>query len=351
MDTLVDREARNPYYRYWRHVAMPLSASLVAHLVLVILLAFKSFDVGAGAAAVSDYEASLTDSVGDQLRDAFQWSSSDPLEALQAPVEDDSFQSLAALDVPDDRLSELSSDLASVSAAAGPGLGLGDGALSLLGTGGGAAEAGSGGFGSGLGGTGGLGQSGLWGLQFRAARVVYVVDFSGSITAVVEPLKRELKRSVGQLLPAQSFNVIVFFSTPGVDAGAAQHESFATDLAPATEDRKRAFFSWIDRRAPQGKTAPVGAIRRSLEMKPELILLHSDGYFDDEQAAAKIIELVRKARVKLHCLVFDELLFDEPRGLPARATLGVEAMRSIAQGAGGSFKIVTSKDLARSAGR
>lgn len=349
-DTLPDREARNPFLRYLLHLGLPTVLSLVVHAGLFGFLGFKTFAVMAREPIqVGEYEARLTESLADQMQNAFSWS--DPA-ALETPDELAPEPSLEALISPQDFSTDFSaSDLDTPALGGGiddgSGLGIGDGALTLLGTGSGAAESGRGGFGAGFGSGGSrIGQAGVWNLRIVADKIVYVVDFSGSIIVAVDDLKRELKRSIGQLNPSQSFNVIIFYSSGGGVDERVQTESFRSKLEPATEDNRRAFFTWIDRKAPRGVTEPLEAMRRALALDPEAVFLFSDGFFDDS-IVGEITRANRRTRAMVCCLVFDEQLLEDTSGLAPRETDGSRRLQRIAEANDGKFKIVTGKDLGR----
>ncbi len=342
VETVADREVRNPFFGYMMHLGLPLSVSLAVHVAVFSFLAVKTFRVLAQPGVeIGDYEASLTQSLTDQMKDAFRWDEDNPLDAPETPPEE-SLESLT----PD--LAEM--DTSALDADPGPagessGLGIGDGQLSLLGMGTGAGEAGAGGFGTGLGGGGArMGEAGIWDLRIRANKIVYVVDFSGSIIIAVDALKSELKRSIGRLKPSQSFDVIIFYS----EFEGPKMDIFKPKLEPATEDVRREFFTWIDRRAPRGDTYPVQAVKRALSLKPEAIFLFSDGRFSDpDRDEAEINESNRTTRAKIYCLVFDEIYLGDVSALTPKDNDGSLRLKRIATTNGGTTKIVTGRDLAR----
>jgi hypothetical protein len=343
-EALADREARNPHLRWLVHVGLPLAVSVVVHLGLVAFLALKTFGaLTRPGAELGQWRGSVVEAPN--TASAFQWGEvSLPRPPAEFP-DAASLENLTALPAVDD------TDLRALErpdqgAATGSGLGLGEGSLSLLGTGTGAGEPGSGGFGSGLGGGTQLGQAGIWNLSIRANKIVYVVDFSGSIVVAVDELKRELKRSIGRLAPRQSFDVILFFSSGGGQDEKVRTESFKPKLEPADEATRREFFTWIDRKAPMGVTEPLDAMRRALALKPDAIFFFSDGYFQDS-VVDEIQRANRSSQTRIFGLVFDELLLQDTSGLPRRETEGTRRLRQIAEASGGQVKIVTGKDLAR----
>ncbi len=347
-ETLADREARVAALRWTLHIGLPLAISLVLHIVVITVLGWKTFDVaGRPRAAVGEYEATLTERFEDRFDEALDWSVSDmlpvPSDAPEVAEPDES----GALD--ELALSEFASEDATAGGlglGAGEGLGLSDADLVLLGTGGGAGGAGTGGLGAGFGGGGGsVGQVGLWSLRVRADRVVYVVDFSGSIIVAVDDLKRELVRSVSRLAPGQLFDVIIFYSTGAGQDESLRTESFRPQLEPADERTRRAFFHWLADRVPRGRTEPLDAIQHALALGPDAIFFLSDGFFAD-----RIVDDIERANrsvgARICCLVFDEILLQDTTGLP-RETEGVRRLKRIAEANGGKVKIVTGQDLAQ----
>ncbi len=343
-----DREARSPLYAVAMHLGLPLAVSLVVHGAVFGLLATKLFPVTSTAPPVGEYEARITPTTPEADTPIYSWDETPTLQPL-ADLADDATLATSS-GAPD--LSALGDDIADGAGGRGLGgmgggdsLGVGDGALTLLGTGGGAAAPGTGGFGTGAGAGTDVGQAGIWNLRVRADKLVYVVDFSGSIINTADDLKHELKRSVGRLQPAQYFNVIIFYST-GAGADDRVHtESFRPQLVPATAATRRDFFTWIDGMKPRGKTEPMQAMKWALALEPDAVFLFSDGFFDDA-LVAQITQINNAVGASIHCLVFDELLLEDSSGLP-RATEGSRRLRRIADANNGRVKIVTGKDLSR----
>jgi hypothetical protein len=328
------------------HLGLPTVASVLLHIGVIAFLAFYTFNVVQQRDPnVGEWEGSVV--AAEDLSGAFLWEESLSFAPPTGENADARFDDLIRMpDLEDSALRELH-DAGSgdgEGGGSGDGLGLGDGALTLLGTGGGAGAAGTGGFGGGFG-TGSLGTAGIWNLTVRANRLVYVVDFSGSIIVAVDDLKHELKRSIGRLKPSQSFNVIIFFSTGGGVDERITTESFQPQLVPATRATRRAFFTWIDRKAPRGMTEPLQAIRRALALKPQAVFFFSDGYFEND-LVGEITDANRDVRASIHCLVFDELLLQDTSELP-RETEGARRLKRVAEANNGRVKIVTGSDLGR----
>jgi len=342
-----DRAQRNPVYRWMMHLGLPLGLSLILHAAIVGGASVYTFSVLARPTEeIGEYEAGLVPRLDERIDQAFRWDEQVVPEAAEVlPLQPWSLTEFSRVEPLDERALDSSGAGGGPGGGAGAGeFGLGEGSLSLLGTGAGAAAPGAGGFGSGLGGRGGqLGQAGIWDLRVRANKIVYVVDFSGSIIVAVDDLKRELKRSIGRLSPAQSFNVILFYSETEGGRERFQADAFAPQLQPATEPVRRAFFQWLDQRAPRGGTDPLPAIKRALSLGPEAVFLFSDGLFEDS-LVDEITRANSKVQARIMCLVFDEILLQETSRMP-RETDGARRMRRIAEQNRGGIKIVTGADL------
>jgi hypothetical protein len=346
VETQADHEARNPFFRYLMHLGLPVSASLVLHALIVAFMAVKVFQIATRPEVeVGEWSGAVVEAA--DLSKSFNWNDQSKLET---PPDDAFPESLddVALPMRDLDVTSLSNaDKPGPGAGDGNGLGLGDGSLSLLGQGSGAGDAGTGGFGSGLGGGGArIGQAGIWNLSVRANKIVYVVDFSGSIIVAVDDLRRELKRSVGALKPSQSFDVVLFYSSGGGPDAKVRTESFRPKLEPAEPTSKREFLAWIDKKAPSGETEPLEAMKRAIAMQPDAIFFFSDGFFDD-----KIVDEIERAnkvaKARIYCLVFDEITLQHTGALPPRETEGARRLKRIAEANRGQVKIVTGNDVAR----
>lgn len=337
-----DREAHDPARRLLVHLGLPMTASLLLHSALFCTLAFTAFTMPAPRDfSVGEFEVGVADAPPGPA-DSVEW----PEQSMVPSGGPTIPEPTAAVDVAEFagvRDLKLEADTnPGVAGDDGGGFGVGGlGRGGLIGTGGGSGEDGGAGYGSGFGSGGGLGGAGVWGLNASGRTFCYVVDFSGSIIVVVDDLKRELKRSIGRLSPAQSFNVFIFYSTQQRFVT----ESFAPDLQPARADVKRQFFEWIDEKRPVGGTDPVPAVKRALRMRPDVIFLFSDGYFEDTKAA-DITKSNKGVKSRIHCLVFDEVLLQDSSGLP-RVSEGARRLQRIAEENGGKCKVVTGADVKR----
>jgi len=154
--------------------------------------------------------------------------------------------------------------------------------------------------------------------------VVYVVDRSGSMIDTIGPLKRELKRSLSELKPMQKFHVI-FFSAGRPVEGPAGSVTWASDR------NKRRYFEFIDGIGPEGKTDPQWAVKRALELDPDLIYLLTDGMFR-QSIADRIIELAKARKVRINTIAYV-------------LERGGYLLREIAERTGGIYRFVSEDQL------
>ena len=163
----------------------------------------------------------------------------------------------------------------------------------------------------------------------RAAKIVYVVDRSGSMTDSIDFVKAELTRSVAELGEDVEFHVIFYSSGPPVEMPTRR-------LVHATQRNKGLAYDFIDRIVPEGETDPSKALQRAFAVRPELIYLLTDGEFD-----RGIIDLVKRLNAGGRTRVFTiGFLYTQP-GTPAEGVL-----KQIAGENGGEYKFVSEQDLA-----
>ena len=198
--------------------------------------------------------------------------------------------------------------------------------LDVIGVGGGGKEIGGfEGLGTGRGFFGAGGGGGGGGDVDESARIVYVVDRSGSMTDSIDFVKWELKRSIGELSEAKEFHVIFYSSGPPVEMPTRR-------LVNATERNKQLAYEFIDGVIAQGETDPSKALERAFDCKPELIYLLTDGEFD-----RAIIDQVKRlnvgAKVTVHTIGF---LYKT----------GETVLKQIAEDSHGNYKFVSEQDLA-----
>ena len=346
-EPLADREVRNPFFRWTIHLGLPLTASLLVHALLVAILALRSWEVlGGGPHPLDEYQVEIADVADRGTSEGLKWPGEHLIDidepALAADVDPFRFDDVARRSSLNDLIRDEPGGIPGELGEGGFGVGE-SGRSGVLGIGGGEGEGGGGGFGAGFGTGSGIGHASVWSVPASGSTFAYVVDFSGSIIVAVDDLKRELKRSIGKLTSKQLFAVFIFYSTGDQRAEHLKTEAFSPQLQTATPDEKRRFFTWIDQKAPQGRTEPLLAMKRALALKPDAVFFFSDGMFDD-RVVTDVANANRKTHAQIHCLVFDELLLSDASGLP-RETDGVRRMKRIAEESGGRTKIVTGADL------
>ncbi len=132
-------------------------------------------------------------------------------------------------------------------------------------------------------GAAGGGGSEFMGVRSQARDVVYVIDFSGSMTGDrFTHTRLELKRSIERLPDDGSF-LVVFFDD-GFVAMPPGH------LVAASPRNKSIAKSWIDTAATRGGTEPSQALAFALQLKPEVIFLMTDGEFASDELVNEAID-------------------------------------------------------------
>jgi hypothetical protein len=160
----------------------------------------------------------------------------------------------------------------------------------------------------------------------EAAKIVYVVDRSGSMSDSLDYVKMELKRSLGELGPDKQFNIIFFSSGPALEMPARR-------LVTATEASKRQAYAFIDEVVAHGETDPSEAFQRAFAVKPDVIFFLTDGEFDKS-----IVDQVNRANAGKKVVV-NTIAFLYKQGEPL--------LKQIAADNGGNYKFVAEADLGR----
>ena len=107
--------------------------------------------------------------------------------------------------------------------------------------------------------------------------VVFVIDKSGSMSGnKIERTKQSLMNSLSRLEMAQSFSVILFDET----AHPLNLINGRVKLSPATRANIAKVKSQLDGVVAVGGTQPLDAVQVAISLRPELIILLSDGEFD-----------------------------------------------------------------------
>lgn len=136
-------------------------------------------------------------------------------------------------------------------------------------------------------------QTGIFGIEARGQRFVYVFDRSASMGAPGgRPLaraKEELLASIERLGGVQQFYVVFY--------NHRQHVFNASDtrrrLVFATDDNKRAAQRFIDAVRADGGTRHFEAIATGLRLRPDVMFVLTDGEPDDDLSDDEIETLSR----------------------------------------------------------
>ncbi len=215
----------------------------------------------------------------------------------------------------------------------GHGTASGTGGLGLAGGGEGALGAGGGGSGGGFGGVTGDGPvSGFFGQRGNAYKVVYVIDTSGSLAWMFDPVKRALIESIDQLRPTQSFHVIF--------AGGRPVELPERRLVPAIAAYKEPAKKFIRELVPELQCDPVAAMQRAFAVEPELVYFLTDGDFGlaGKELIARLRQWNADKRVHITTIGFGvKLTNTQLAGQP----VGEPILRQIAEEHGGHFRWVS----------
>jgi hypothetical protein len=158
-----------------------------------------------------------------------------------------------------------------------------------------------GGGGAGGGSGGGVGRGIGPGTQFFGARehahsFAYVIDCSGSMAMrnSLDVAKRELLASLSQLPPDAQFAVIFYNSLPYLLSDGEGHKG----LMAATESHKRQVQTQLAVIAPDGGTDHMSALRKALELKPEVIFFLTDADLMSDNDVTKILSQVGSMRIQ-----------------------------------------------------
>lgn len=176
-------------------------------------------------------------------------------------------------------------------------------------------------FGNPGGGTGPGPRCNFVGSGGNARKIAYVCDASGSMVPQLDDLRMEIKKSMYQLKPIQSFNII-FFQT---DAAFALDKN---DLISATTENKAKAVEYLQKVVAQGKTNPIPALEIAFKGKPDLLFLLTDGEFPDNKLVTDWIK-AHNADKKIHINTL------------ALGGGGEKVLREIADDNGGKFKVIS----------
>lgn len=136
------------------------------------------------------------------------------------------------------------------------------------------------------------------GVRTDSRRVVYVIDFSGSMAGQkLVHTKLELRRSI-EKLPSNGAFLVVFFD----DTALAMPPG---SLVNATDANKKAAIEWLRAQERGGGTDPTEALRIALrEPRPDTIYLMTDGEFNGAPVENVLSQYNGDHKVVIHTIGF-----------------------------------------------
>lgn len=138
-----------------------------------------------------------------------------------------------------------------------------------------------------------VGKNSFFGLRAEGKVIVFIIDVSGSMyekTGTSTRMARvfhELEQTVWSLGPDQKFDIVLFATTA---------VPLASSPINATEENKQRASDWLNSDVDCGGTTNMGeGLALALAMKPEMILLLTDGEADSSPESIKSqVDLLRK---------------------------------------------------------
>ena len=167
------------------------------------------------------------------------------------------------------------------------------------------------------------------GVSGDAKKIVYVLDASGSMMPDFDALRDQLRNSIHDLRPPQSFDIIFI----------NEHNPppMARSLLFATPESKSRAKEYVDSMQPRGGTDPLPAMTKAFALEPDLIYFFIDPTcFPDKKALVELVaEQNRKSPIKLNIIAFEG--HDPENAL---------FLKKLATESGGTYKFMSEKDLA-----
>lgn len=172
-------------------------------------------------------------------------------------------------------------------------------------------------------------RTGIFGLEAKGQRFVYVFDRSASMGAPdgrpLAAAKRELLRSIDELGDVQQFYVIFYNDRLHVFSPAGQRGR----LVFATDENRRAARRFVDSVRADGGTRHAEALAAAFRLAPDVVFLLTDADAKDDLTAEELERLARLGGGS-RCMVVQ--FGDESRRSPRLADLAGRC--------GGRYRIV-----------
>ena len=138
----------------------------------------------------------------------------------------------------------------------------------------------------------------------KANSVVFVIDKSSSMADRLARVISALDQAIEKLDPKQSFQLIFF------DDVAHSHPQF-TGLIRATKQNKEKMAAWVKSFvSPSGGTEPLEAALQAIAMKPDRIVILSDGEFNPAyvDSITQANSAGTKKPIRIDCIGLDEVV-------------------------------------------
>lgn len=150
----------------------------------------------------------------------------------------------------------------------------------------------------------------ILGLATDKRDVAILVDMSGSMRAHRSKVTEALNEILAQMQPDNRFVIIGYRGGPTYDSFPSNGRLTSADSG--TLDRARAFVESMPRRFGGG-TPTQGALIRTLNLKPEAIILMSDGAPDDGKPGTIIrnTTLRNRGRAEIHTVAIGDYTSDK----------------------------------------
>ena len=161
------------------------------------------------------------------------------------------------------------------------------------------------------------------GLSFQAGRVVFLVDRSGSMLEVFDHVRAMLLRDIAALDAGQEMNVL-FFST-GRPVALGPRPVRADDAVKA-ECR-----TFVERIVPAGRSDPLPGVEQALPMRPDAIVMLTDGEFD-KKLLDEVTRLDPDRRTRFYTVA---VLYNT----------GAALLKELAARTGGKYRFVSAQEL------
>jgi len=150
----------------------------------------------------------------------------------------------------------------------------------------------------------------ILGLATDKRDVAILVDMSGSMKAHRDKVTQALNEIISQMKPDNRFVIIGYRGGPSYDTYPSNGQLVRADAA--TLSRARAFVNNLPRRFGGG-TPTQGALVRTMNLRPEAIILMSDGAPDDGSPGEIIrnITLRNRGRAEIHTVAIGNYTSDK----------------------------------------